>query len=158
MTTDDFEEWDSCESETIEAFTVWNSDGTALWTTEMTIDYCYCNMAIEVNPLIIVDGVEYHIAGVAALSVFDAFSDVYTEGEHIRTYIGTTVNKVTLAEYTGEDGKFIVTIPHITGFTNSTDVPGGHAIFNEEYIGTIYRNEEDDVIFKVQHVYINQPE
>ena len=156
MTTDDFQEWDYCESETVETFTVWNSDGTALWTTEMSIDYCYCNMAIEVNPIIIVDGVEYHIAAVAALSTFDAFSDTYDGDEHILTYIGTTINKVHLAEL-DEDGKYIVTIPRITGFSNSTDVSGGYAIFNMEYITTIYENEESDIIHKIQPIYINQP-
>ena len=156
MTSDDFLTWDYCDDEELETFTVWNTDGTALWTTSINISYCHANMAIEAKPLI-VDGVEYSAAWVGAASIFDAYTETLDEDtdEYVYTYIGSTLNKMIQAELT-EDNNYIVTIPRVTGYGHSENVPEGYSIVNEEYIVIIYESEDEDVIFKLQPIGIGQ--
>lgn len=152
MTTDDFEEWDSTDTDSVDTLTVWNSDGTALLTTEATIDYCYANIALELEPSIIIEGEEFTLGFVGAVSVFNVLSTETGE------YVGTTFGKIIEAESTGENNEFIVTVPRNIGFSFSDDVPEGYAIGNAEYIIVLYENVEiSTTIYKIQQIDIKQP-
>lgn len=146
MTSDDFTTWDYTESEEVESFTVWNSDGTALWITAVTISYCYANIALEAKP-IIVDGVEYQAVAVYAASIFNAYSSADN------SYIGSTVNKIIQAELT-EDNNYIVTVPRVTAYEYSTSKPEGYDITPMECIIIAYGNADEDVTFKIQPIGI----
>lgn len=152
MTSDDFTTWDYTESEEVESFTVWNSDGTALWTSAVDISYCYANIALEVEPLII-DGVEYQAASVVAASIFNAYSVTEDEetDETIYTYIGSTINKVFESTLT-EDNNYIVTVPRVMAYEHSTSIPEGYSISPMECIIIIYENG----VYKMQPIGISE--
>lgn len=158
ITSDDFDTWDYNEEDEIDPFTVWSADGTALGTYDVTIKYCYANIALEIKP-ITRDGVVYYPTTVGAVSVANVWSvtvDEETE-EDIYTYYGTSVNKYIPAEL--DDSTYIVTVPHINVFTSSgSGVPDDYRVVQEEFIIIIYEDEDTNAIQKIQPIYYEQYE
>lgn len=155
ITSDDFDTWDYNDEEEIDPFTVWATDGTALGTDTVSIEYCYANIALEIKP-ITRNGVVYYPTTVGALSatmVYSVTVDEETE-EDVYTYYGTTLNKIIVGELADDsESTYIVTVPHINAFTWSEIVPDGYTSINDEFIFIIYEDEDSNTIQKIQPIY-----